>query len=94
MYSLVYDLLHYENFLLAINYINLDENEKLYHRSDVRTSTNYIKHKEQMEARFHEMYPNNNDINHRPKVQMINLLISEFYDGVQLFKSRVQNFWP
>jgi hypothetical protein len=25
---------------------------------------------------------------------MVNLLISEFYDGIQLFKTRIQNFWP
>jgi hypothetical protein len=33
------------------------------------------------------------ELNNVP-VTMVNLLLSEFYDGCQLFKSKVCNFWP
>jgi hypothetical protein len=88
LYSLIYDLLHFKNFLMAINYKCADYDEKKYFRSDVRTGSNYKKHQQEMEKVFKNKYRNNEPIT------MINLLISEFYDGCQLFKTRVSNFWP
>jgi len=81
---LVNYLLETEYFLTAINY-NCDSDSK-YYRSDIRTGSNYKKHN----AEMHQKFENKND----SSLIMVNLLISEFYDGIQLFKTKVQNFWP
>ncbi len=81
---LMYDLLETENFINAINYEC--ETDKKYFRSDIRTGENYKKHYKDMTKKFNDK--NNQDL------IMVNLLISEFYDGIQLFKTKVQNFWP
>ncbi len=81
---LMHDLLETDNFYNAINYEC--DSDKKYFRSDIRTGDNYKKHYKDMTKKF---YDKNN-----PDLIMVNLLISEFYDGIQLFKSKVQNFWP
>jgi len=81
---LVHDLLETENFLKAINYEC--ESDTKYYRSDIRTGSNYKKHYAEMCTKFDDKNDNS--------LTMVNLLISEFYDGIQLFKTKVQNFWP
>jgi hypothetical protein len=81
---LVNYLLETENFLYAINY--QCESDSKYYRSDVKTGANYKKHYAEMSQKF--------DDKNDSSLIMVNLLISEFYDGIQLFKTKVQNFWP
>jgi hypothetical protein len=83
--SLVHDLLKYESFISAINYECNDYRN--YYISDVSTGQNYQKNLIEMKHIY-------NSKNYSSEVVMINLLISEFYDGIQLFKTRIQNFWP
>jgi hypothetical protein len=88
--SLIPFLLSKDFFLKSINYIDLNYNT--YYVSDVRSSSNYIFHYQQMCNNFNikkdTTYKNVKDL------VMVNLLLSEFYDGMQVYKSRIQSFWP
>ncbi len=81
---LIHDLLESDHFLNAIKY-NCESDTK-YFRSDIRTGSNFKKHYAEMCQKF--------DAKNDCSLIMVNLLISEFYDGIQLFKSKIQNFWP
>jgi hypothetical protein len=88
--SLIPYLLSKNLFLKSINYVGLNNNAYLV--SDVRTGTNYKRHYEEMcdifNTKKNTIYKNINGL------VMVNLLLSEFYDGMQVYKSRIQSFWP
>lgn len=85
---LVYDLLKYDvAFLNLINY-ECKEYDK-YEVSDVRNGENFKRHMKEMKINF-ENYQYEFD----KECKMVNLCISQFYDGTMTRKTKVQNFWP
>jgi hypothetical protein len=88
---LVYDLLREDtrdNFLKAINYVCPDDDK--YFLSDVRTANNYKRHMNEMKVNYDNWASQSNIDSH----VMVNLCISQFYDGVQIRKNRHQSYWP
>ncbi len=92
LYLLMYDIL--SNFSDSfINYLNYKckDNEN-YKYSDVQTGQNFKKHMISMNEKFNEFQ--NSDSPNAKKVKMINICLSEFYDGIQIRKTKIQTFWP
>jgi hypothetical protein len=85
---LLYDLLKYDEALL--NMINYEcEEFKKYEVTDVRNGENFKRHMKEMETKYQNYQNQSNE-----QYKMVNLCISQFYDGTMTRKSKVQTFWP
>jgi hypothetical protein len=82
-------LLHHNNFISAINYTNPEEDD--YYVSDVRTGINYKNHMNEMKAKYDEFIASQEN---ESEFIMVNLCISQFYDGTQIRTTKMQTFWP
>ena len=87
---LIYDLVSTKYFIQYIMYCRLHVDENSY--SDVMDGMVAKGHLQEMDIRGND-WKNEDPIN-RNNAILINLLLSEFYDGGQLFTSRMFDFWP
>ena len=90
---LIVDLLKTPHFLTALNYQRIvhDNPPQKSNYSDFKDGEMAIEHLESMEANFLN-WKQNKPVE-RDKAVSVPLLLSEFYDGGQLFKSYCTNFW-
>ena len=87
---LIYDLVSTKYFIQYITYCRLHVDENSY--SDVMDGMVAKGHLEEMDTRGND-WKNEDPINRNSAI-LVNLLLSEFYDGGQLFTSRMFDFWP
>ena len=87
---LIYDLVSTKYFIEYITYCRLHVDENAY--TDVMDGTTAKGHLEDMNIRGNAWKNNNPD--ERSTAILVNLLLSEFYDGGQLFTSKTFDFWP
>jgi len=92
--ALVINLMNYESFRKLINYeyfnMNLyfDRNQKHW---DIKTSTVYKQNYNEMQNKFNDF--NKNEID-KTKYKMINIMISQFYDGCAVYRNKISSFHP
>jgi hypothetical protein len=89
---LIADLLKTTHFLTALNYErkpNISQSSESY--TDFMDGEIAKTHLENMKEIFSEWQLQHHDM--RADSVSVNLLLSEFYDGAQLFKNQVNNFW-
>jgi hypothetical protein len=95
---LICELLEFPDFVRALNYKyfktppppppdGADEDEFCY--EDVSDGRNFKKHMNEMDENFIK-----NEEKYESTLIKINLLISQFYDGIQVFHKRYKSFWP
>jgi len=96
---LIINLINTDMFLKFINY----EAETLagYDKySDVQQGSNFKKNYREMEKIYNNFCTDrskqfNQSINEiKKEITMVNILISQFYDGMQVYKKKVSSFWP
>jgi len=87
---LIYDLVSTKYFLNYITYCRLHVDKNAY--TDVMDGSVAKRHLDDMNMRGNAWKLNNPD--ERSTAILVNLLLSEFYDGGQLFTSRTFDFWP
>ena len=75
--------------LLRYKYVKPAAHER-YEYMDVMDGLNARRHMNAMHKRFTDKKKKSSDMS----VVEINILISVFYDGVQLFRKKVVNYWP
>jgi hypothetical protein len=90
--SIICNLIRYDFFRFLINYnyfdMNRYVNSNLKHW-DIKESEIYLKNYEEMKIYFNKQY---NTIENKPI--MINILLSQFYDGCAVFRNKVSSFHP
>jgi hypothetical protein len=81
------ELLGYEHFLKALNYsfIKPKADCKFW---DIKDGSTFKKHIKEMELYYVSKYGNNSNI------IMINILLSQNYDGCQVYVKKCSSFWP
>jgi hypothetical protein len=85
------DLLN--NYNVFINYLNYEcKDNEYYEINDVQTGENFKKHMLSMNENF-KQFQNSSNVNAK-EAKMINICLSEFYDGIQIRKTKIQTFWP
>lgn len=84
---IIKELITTKNFLRAIKYTQLDANFKNVY-GDVRNGRVYQRQLREMQNNFQSKYGNSH------AVIEVNLLLTCYYDGAQLFSSRFSVFWP
>jgi hypothetical protein len=82
------ELLKKPGFLLALNYKFIKSIDSNY--EDVQDGANYKKHENEMNRIFNIR----NEKEKEKKLIKVNVLISQFYDGVQIYNKKVADFWP
>lgn len=87
---MIYDLLSHTKFHQYLSYARVHHNSSEY--SDFMDGKLARGHLKEMNDNFHAWVEQEKDI--RGTAIPINLLLSEFYDSGQLFKSYVFDFWP
>ena len=87
---LIYDLVSTKYFIQYITRCRLHVDENSY--SDVMDGMVAKGHLEEMYTRGND-WKNEDPINRNSAI-LVDLLLSEFYDGGQLFTSRMFDFWP
>jgi hypothetical protein len=87
---LVYDLVSTKHFIQYITYCRLHVDQNSY--SDVMDGIVAKAHLDDMNKLGNEW--KREDPDNRSSAILVNLLLSEFYDGGQLFTSRTFDFWP
>jgi hypothetical protein len=71
------------------NNSNSEEEKDNYYYEDVSDGKNYNKHMEEMNKNFRI-----HQSKHTNSLIKINLLISQFYDGIQIYHKKYKSFWP
>lgn len=86
----IIELLHYPFFLklLAYKYVRPSGKSK-YHYMDIIDGENAKKHLANMRSQYQKKFAAEQN-----KPTEINILISLFYDGIQLFRKKQENYWP
>ena len=90
-FPLFIDLIQYSYFNLNLFF---DRNQKYY---DLKECEIYKKHFNEMKQEFENLFPNSTHIlddGEVKSISMINILLGYFYDGCQVFKSKVMSFLP
>jgi len=88
---LIMDLVKTEWFVDAINFTSMKFPHENDRYSDVCDGEESKKHLNEMQLAF-TAWKEKDNLN-RSNTIPVNLLLSEFYDGTQLFKSRAADFW-
>ena len=92
--ALIINLMNYESFRKLIDYeyfdMNLyfDRNQKHW---DIKTSTVYKQNYNEMKKKFNDF---NNSETDKNKYKMINIMISQFYDGCAIYRNKISSFHP
>jgi hypothetical protein len=85
---LLIKLLEKPDFIVALNYKFIKQFDN--HYEDVQDGLHYKENYESMDAIYNDFCRKNS----YQKWIKINILLSQFYDGVKLFDSKVVDFWP
>lgn len=87
----IIELLHYPLFLqlLSYQYIRPSTNGTKYQIMDILDGQNAKRHLASMNQRYNKVF---SDVAEKPT--KINILVSLFYDGIQLFRKKQENYWP
>jgi hypothetical protein len=88
--SLILELLHTDGFISAINY-NFLNKTNTHKYVDVSDGATYKKNLTEMISNYNKLFSN---IPEKERPIMINLLFSQFYDGMQIYKKKHVTFWP
>jgi hypothetical protein len=97
--SLFCELLEFPDFVQAVNYKYVktpppppsayDGEEDFYCYEDVSDGLNFKKNMNEMDENFRK-----NQIEYDTPLIKINLLINQFYDGIQIYHKKYSSFWP
>jgi hypothetical protein len=85
--TIIYRLLSTKRFLDALNYTNKGHTTNDYMR-DIKDGDNYKKHIVEMKSKYQEALRIDNSL------VEVNILLSEFYDGVKITESTYVPFFP
>ena len=91
--SLIINLMHYDSFRKLINYEYFDmqnyfdRNQKHW---DIKTSEVYKKNYDEMRIKFNQYCFDNKNY----QLKMVNIMLSQFYDGCAVYRSKVSSFHP
>ena len=91
--SLIINLMHYDSFrkLITYEYFDMgkyfDRNQKHW---DIKTSEVYKKNYDEMRIKFNQYCYNNKNY----QLKMVNIMLSQFYDGCAVYRSKISSFHP
>ena len=91
--SIIMNLLNYESFRKLIDYQYFDMQKYFntnYKHWDIKSSTVYLQNYNEMTEIFNNKYKNESN----NKVKMINIMISQFYDGCAIYRNKISSFHP
>lgn len=83
-------LLHYPLFMRLMSYSYIKPSKhRVYQKMDVMDGQNAQNHIRSMRKRYQKKFMESPD-----KPIEVNILVSLFYDGIQLFRKKQENYWP
>jgi hypothetical protein len=82
------ELLSKPGFLMALNYKFIKAKDSNY--EDVQDGINFKKHQNQMNKIYKRRKENEIGL----QLKKVNIFISQFYDGVQIYNNKVADYWP
>lgn len=86
----IIQLLHYPLFVRLLHYKYMKPStDRVYDNMNVMDGRNARKHLNSMQQRYSKKFMQSSQ-----KPTEINILISLFYDGIQLFRKKQENYWP
>lgn len=88
--SLIIDLIQTSGFIASLRYNFVKSEDPNCRFADLRDGVHAQEHERAMHTRYEAYQAGHKD----QKLIEISLLLSMFYDGAQVYKSKVSNFWP